>query len=77
MAQRLGAVFAIAIATAVFSSYGSLGTPATVTAGFQPALWACAGLAVLAAISAVGITSRRSSGASTSSAETAELPLAA
>ncbi|HEX5585370.1 DHA2 family efflux MFS transporter permease subunit [Gaiella sp.] len=75
MAQRLGAVFAIAIATAVFSSYGSLGTPATVTAGFQPALWACAALAVLAAISAVGISSR--SRTSTSSAETAELPLAA
>jgi hypothetical protein len=75
MAQRLGAVFAIAIATAVFSSYGSLGTPATVTAGFQPALWACAALAVLAAISAVGISSR--SRISTSSAETADLPLAA
>jgi MFS family permease len=75
MAQRLGAVFAIAIATAVFSSYGGLGTPATVSAGFQPALWACAALAVLSAISAAGITSRRRSG--TSSVERAELPVAA
>ena len=42
MAQRFGAVFAIAIGSAVFSTYGHLGTPASVTAGFKPALWACA-----------------------------------
>jgi MFS family permease len=58
MAQRLGAVFAIAIVSAVFSSYGRLGTPASVTAGFRPAIWACAALAALAALSASGITSR-------------------
>ncbi|WP_064750593.1 MFS transporter [Solirubrobacter soli] len=56
MAQRFGAVFAIAIGSAVFSAYGHLGTPASVTAGFRPALWACAAFAVLAALSAVGIT---------------------
>jgi EmrB/QacA subfamily drug resistance transporter len=52
MAQRFGAVFAIAIGTTVFSSYGGLGSPAAVSAGFKPALWACsvfAGLGVLAA----------------------------
>jgi predicted lysophospholipase L1 biosynthesis ABC-type transport system permease subunit len=59
MAQRFGAVFAIAIGGAVFSTHGHLGTPASVTAGFRPALWACAALAVLAAISAVAITPRR------------------
>jgi MFS family permease len=37
MAQRFGAVFAIAIGSAVFSAYGHLGTPASVTAGFRPA----------------------------------------
>ncbi len=74
-AQRLGAVFAIAIVSVVFSSYGSLGTPATVTAGFRPALWACAALAALAAISATGITSCRSAGAP--SLQTADLPAAA
>ena len=37
MAQRFGAVFAIAIASAVFSAYGHLGSPASVTAGFRPA----------------------------------------
>jgi EmrB/QacA subfamily drug resistance transporter len=75
MAQRFGAVFSIAIGSAVFSAYGHLGTPASVTAGFQPALWTCAALAMLAAVSAAGITSRR--GASASYTETADLPIAA
>jgi EmrB/QacA subfamily drug resistance transporter len=75
MAQRFGAVFAIAIGSAVFSAHGHLGTPASVTAGFKPALWACAAFAVLAAISAVGITSRRPAGVTRP--ETADLPIAA
>jgi EmrB/QacA subfamily drug resistance transporter len=75
MAQRFGAVFAIAIASAIFSTYGHLGTPATVTAGFKPALWACAIFALLAAVSALGITSRRA--AAVASVEAADLPVAA
>ena len=63
MAQRFGAVFAIAAASAVFSATGHLGTPASVTAGFRPALWVCAGFALLAAISATGIAPRRAAGA--------------
>jgi EmrB/QacA subfamily drug resistance transporter len=59
MAQRFGAVFAIAIGSAVFTTYGGLGSPEAITAGFKPALWACAVLAVLAAVSALGITSSR------------------
>jgi EmrB/QacA subfamily drug resistance transporter len=58
MAQRLGAVFAIAISTAVFAANGHLGTPASVSDGFKPALAACAGLALLATLSAIAITSR-------------------
>ncbi len=58
MAQRFGAVFAIAIATAVFSAYGHLGSPGAVTAGFRPALWACAALALAATMSGLGIASR-------------------
>jgi MFS family permease len=60
MAQRFGAVFAIALASAVFSATGHLGTPASVTAGFKPALWTCAALALLAAISAAAIPTRTS-----------------
>jgi len=58
MAQRLGGVFAIAISTAVFAAHGNLGTPADVTSGFKPALAACAGLALVATLSAIAITSR-------------------
>ncbi len=59
MAQRFGAVFAIAIGSAVFSANGHLGSPASVTAGFRPALWACACFAVLAALTAFCISPRR------------------
>ena len=75
MAQRFGAVFGIAIGTTVFGSYGRLGTPATVTAGFEPALWTCAALAVLATASALGITSSRRD--TPTQAELADLPIAA
>jgi MFS family permease len=75
MAQRFGAVFAIAIGSAVFSSYGHLGNPASVTAGFRPALWACAALAVLAAVSAAAISSGKAAPAT--DPEPAELPIAA
>ncbi len=59
MMQRLGAVFAIAVASAVFGAYGHLGTPASVTDGFQPALAACAIFALLAALSSLAITSAK------------------
>jgi MFS family permease len=58
MAARFGSVLAVAIAGAVFAVDGSLGSPASVTAGFRPAIWACAGFAVLAAISALGLRDR-------------------
>ncbi len=75
MAQRFGAVFAIAIATAVFSANGHLGSPASVTAGFRPALWACVAFAVLAALAAFGISPR--STAALAPVEVAEVPVAA
>jgi EmrB/QacA subfamily drug resistance transporter len=75
MAQRFGTVFAIAIASAVFSANGHLGSPASVTAGFRPALWACAAFAVLAALTAFGISPRRT--AALARAKAADLPIAA
>jgi hypothetical protein len=59
MMQRFGAVFAIAVASAVCAASGHLGTPASVTDGFRPALAACAGFALLAALSAMAITPPR------------------
>jgi EmrB/QacA subfamily drug resistance transporter len=75
MAQRFGAVFAIAIGSAVFSANGHLGSAAGVTAGFRPALWACACLAALAALSASCMSPRRA--AATVPAEAADMPIAA
>jgi EmrB/QacA subfamily drug resistance transporter len=56
MMQRLGPAVAIAVASAVFTAYGHIATPASVTDGFKPALAACAGFALLAALSALAIT---------------------
>ncbi len=75
MAQRFGSVFAIAIASAVFSANGHLGSPASVTAGFGPALWACAAFAALAALTALGISPRHT--AAVARVETSDLPIAA
>ena len=58
MAQRFGAVFAIAIGSTVFASYGRLGSPVAVTAGFKPALWACAVFAGLGALAATAMSAR-------------------
>jgi EmrB/QacA subfamily drug resistance transporter len=58
MAQRFGAVFAVAIGSTVFASYGGLGSPVTVTAGFQPALWACSVFAGLGVLAALGMSPR-------------------
>ena len=55
MAQRFGAVFAIAIGSAVFSAYGHLGNPVAVTAGFRPAMWSAVVFGALAAAAALAI----------------------
>jgi MFS family permease len=75
MAQRFGAVFAIAIGSAVFSANGNLGSPASVTAGFGPALWVCACFAFLAALTACWVSSRHA--ATVTPVEDAELLLTA
>ena len=75
MAQRFGTVFALAIASAAFAANGHLGSPTAVTAGFRPALWACATFALLAALSGIAITRSRRQPAARP--EPAELPIAA
>ena len=60
MSQRFGAVFAIAIASAVFSAHGDLSSPAAVTAGFRPALWSCVIFAAFAAVTSFAISTRTS-----------------
>jgi EmrB/QacA subfamily drug resistance transporter len=75
MSQRFGTVFSLAIASAVFSAHGHLGSPAAVTAGFRPALWTCAGFAVVGALSAIAITSP--SHRTSTQADLVDLPMAA
>jgi len=75
MAQRFGTVFALAIGSAVFAAHGHLGSPAAVTAGFRPALWACACFAVLALASGLAMApSRRQR---LTQADPADVPMAA
>ena len=74
MAQRFGAVFAIAIADTVFATYGGLGSPAAVTAGFRPALWACSVFAGLGALAAIAMSARNKPAAEV---EPASVPIAA
>jgi len=57
--QRFGAAFAIAIAAAVFTAYGHLGTPLSFTAGFRPALGVVAALSVLGGITAIAVSGPR------------------
>jgi MFS family permease len=55
--QQFGAVFGIAITTAVFNGHGSLAGPSAVTDGYQAALAAAAGLSGLGALVALSIRS--------------------
>jgi len=57
--QQFGAVFGVAVVTAVFNAHGSLTSAASVTSGYRAALTVSAGASVLGAIVALGI--RRSS----------------
>jgi len=57
--QRFGGAFAIALAAAVFTANGHLGTAASFTSGFRPALAVVAALSGLGAITALGVNGRR------------------
>jgi EmrB/QacA subfamily drug resistance transporter len=57
--QRFGAVFGVAIITAVFSASGHLGSAAGVISGVRPALTASAGLSLAGALAALTVGRRR------------------
>ena len=59
--QQFGAVFGVAVSTAVFNAHGSLATPAAVTSGYRAALAVSAGASVLGALAALGIRRARAS----------------
>jgi EmrB/QacA subfamily drug resistance transporter len=53
--QRWGAVFGVAIATAVFDARGSLASPEAITNGYRPGLAVAAGLSVIGAVAALAV----------------------
>ena len=57
--QRFGGAFGIALVSAVFAAHGHLGTAASFTAGYRPAMLGAAGLSLLGAVAAVAIGRRR------------------
>jgi EmrB/QacA subfamily drug resistance transporter len=57
--QRFGPVFGVAIAAAVFSASGHLGSASGVVAGVRPALATSAGLSLLGALSALAVSGQR------------------
>ena len=75
--RQFGAVFGIAIVTAVFSSHGSLASPAAVTQGYRPALAAAAGFSLLGAAAALAVRGTRRAPARAPQAEVSAPDLAA
>jgi EmrB/QacA subfamily drug resistance transporter len=57
--QRFGSVFGVAVATAVFAANGHLGTAASFTAGFRPALAVLASLSLLGVLPALAVRARK------------------
>ena len=68
--QRFGGAFGIAIAAAVFTANGHLGTAASFAAGFRPALAVVAGLSVLGSITALAVGKPRAVAARAEAAAT-------
>jgi EmrB/QacA subfamily drug resistance transporter len=58
--QQFGAVFGVAITTAVFNAHGTLADPAGVVSGFKPALGVAAGLSLLGAVVALAMRANHS-----------------
>jgi MFS family permease len=74
--QRFAGAFGIAIAAAVFTANGHLGTAASFAAGFRPALAAVAGLSLLGALSALAVGKPRAVAARANAAASEGPPFA-
>jgi EmrB/QacA subfamily drug resistance transporter len=57
--QRFGAAFGIAVVTAVFSAHGHIGSVASFTAGYRPAMVVSAVISLLGAAAAVAVGRRQ------------------
>jgi EmrB/QacA subfamily drug resistance transporter len=63
--QQVGAAFGIAVVTAVFDAHGSLSTPAATLDGYEWVLITTAGISTLGALTALGLSRRRTPTAET------------
>jgi hypothetical protein len=72
--QRFGAAFGIALVSAVFAAHRHLGTAASFTAGYRPAMLWAAGLSLLGAIAATAVSGRRPSAGVAPTEAPAEFP---
>jgi MFS family permease len=58
MMRELGGVFGIAVAVAVFASFGSYASSQAFTNGFGPAIWVSSGLALLGVLCGLALPAR-------------------
>jgi EmrB/QacA subfamily drug resistance transporter len=72
--QQIGQAAGVAVVTVVFDAHGSLASPAATLSGYEPALATAAGISVLGALAALGISRHR---AATTPAPVAEVEVAA
>ena len=72
--QRFGGAFGIAVVSAVFAAHGHLGTAASFTAGYRPAMLGAAGLSLLGAVAAVAISRTRADSGVAAGDGAAEVP---
>ncbi len=70
--QQIGQATGVAVVTVVFDAHGSLSSPSEMLSGYEPALLTAATISVLGALTALGISRHRSSGAATPAEELAE-----
>jgi EmrB/QacA subfamily drug resistance transporter len=59
--QQVGQAVGVAVVTVVFDAHGSLDSPAQTLSGYEPALATAAGISLLGALAALGISHRRPS----------------
>ena len=60
--QRFGGAFGIALASAIFAAHGHLGTAASFTAGYWPAMLSAVALSLAGSIASIAIAGRRGAG---------------
>jgi len=75
--QQIGQAAGVAVVTVVFEAHGSLDSPASTLAGYEPALATAAGISVLGAVAALGIRRPRRSASATEPTAVAEEPAVA